>query len=78
LYDGNGNIIQPVYSFEAAISARIGKNQEGQYQYLYLIQALKDSPEPITIANVPPEAGRLINTVKMNPNAHPGDNKERE
>lgn len=65
LYDGNENLLQPVYALEVAISARIGKEREGKYQYLYLIQAMKQSPEPIQIANTPPEAKHMIDTAKL-------------
>lgn len=78
LYDGDQNTLQPVYAFEVAVRAAIGKGQVGMYQYLYLIQAMKQSPEPIQIATVPPEAKRLIDTVNLRANRPRPDSTAKE
>jgi hypothetical protein len=63
LYDGNGNVLQPAYVFEVDITANIGGQVEGKYSNLYIIQAMKNSPEPITIGALSPEALRNIKNV---------------
>lgn len=74
LYDGNQGVLQPAYSIEVSVTANIGNQQETKYQYLYLIQAMKKSPEPISIANMAPEAKRAIGNADFN-NQLPSDRK---
>ena len=56
-YDGGGNYLQPAFAFESEISMESLKNT---IPYLGIIQALKESPERITLLDVPNEAMKLI------------------
>lgn len=66
LYDGEGSILQPVYSFEVKINEMIDKQRRESFTYLYIIQQMKESPEPLNFTAMPPEAKQLIQTIKAN------------
>lgn len=61
-YDNNGKILQPVYVFETEISLRDEKTKP--FPYLCVIQALRNSPEPLRLTLLDPRAKKQIQTIK--------------
>jgi hypothetical protein len=62
-YDNNGTILQPVYTFETAITLRDQKVKP--FNYLCVIPALKKSPEPLNLTAVDPKAKEMIKNIKQ-------------
>jgi hypothetical protein len=58
-YDGDGKFIQPAYMFEATVV-----EGENKYAYITALPALKQPPEGIGPAKMPPEARSLLKEPK--------------
>lgn len=64
-YDGNGNILQPVWAFNTVVNLN-GENRNIQtVKYLCIIPMLKNSPEPIKLTTVDPQAREMIRDMKQ-------------
>ncbi len=63
-YDGNGNILQPVWAFEATINLNQQDKNVQPVKYLSIISMLKNSPEPIQLQTLDPRAKELIKSVQ--------------
>lgn len=63
-YDGNGNILQPVWAFEATINLNQQDKNLKPVKYLSIISMLKDSPEPLQLQTLDPKAKELIKAVQ--------------
>ena len=61
-YDNNGTVLQPVYSFETTIN--LGDKKIEPINYLCVIPLLKNSPEPLNLTKVAPQARELIRNVQ--------------
>jgi hypothetical protein len=62
-YDNNGKILQPVYVFETEIKLKDEKVKP--FNYLCVIQMLRQSPEPLQLTAVDPRAKELIKTIRQ-------------
>ena len=63
-YDNNGTILQPVYAFETTVTLE-GQNKNIQpINYLCIIEALKNSPEPLQLTRVEPRAKETIKNIQ--------------
>jgi hypothetical protein len=58
-YDGDGKFIQPAYMFETTVV-----EGENKYPYITALAALKQPPESIGPAKMPPEARSLLKEPK--------------
>jgi hypothetical protein len=64
-YDGNGNILQPVWAFNTVVNLN-GKDRNIQpVKYLCIIPMLKNSPEPIKLTAVDPRAKEMLKDTKQ-------------
>ena len=61
-YDGNGNILQPVWAFDTEL--KLGGENREPVKYLCIIQMMKNSDEPIRINKLDPKARDLIKELK--------------
>jgi hypothetical protein len=61
-YDNNGKILQPVYTFEVGITMRDQKVRP--FNYLCVIQTLRNSPEPLNLTAVDPRAKATIRSIQ--------------
>ena len=59
-YDGNGNILQPVYAFNTMIYMDDPNATAQPVRYLCIISMLKNSPEPIGLTALDPRAKTMI------------------
>ena len=59
-FDNNGSILQPVYVFETTIA--LADRKVKPFNYLCVIQGLKQSPEPLNLTVIDEKAKRLIQT----------------
>jgi hypothetical protein len=65
-YDGNGNILQPVWAFNTIVNLNNQDRSIQQVKYLCIIPMLKNSPEPIKLTAVDPRAKDMIRDTKPN------------
>jgi hypothetical protein len=72
-YDNNGKILQPVYVFETEIKLKDGKVKP--FNYLCVIQMLRQSPEPLQLTTVDPRARELIKTIRQGEPVPPAPEK---
>ena len=63
-YDGNGNILQPVWAFNTLVNLNNQDRSIQQVKYLCIIPMLKNSPEPIKLTTVDPKAKDMIRDIK--------------
>jgi hypothetical protein len=61
-YDNNGGILQPVYTFEVAISLR--DQNVKPFNYLCVIPTLRNSPEPLNLTAIDPRAKEMIQSIR--------------
>jgi hypothetical protein len=64
-YDGNGNILQPVWAFSTVVNLNGQNRSVQQVKYLCIIPMLKNSPEPIKLTAVDPRAKEMIRETKQ-------------
>lgn len=64
-YDGNGNILQPVWAFNTLINLNNQDRSIQPVKYLCIIPMLKNSPEPIKLTTVDPKAKDMIRDIKQ-------------
>ena len=63
-YDGNGNILQPVWAFNTVVNLNGQDKSIQPIKYLCIISMLKNSPEPIKLTTVDPRAKEMIRNIK--------------
>jgi hypothetical protein len=63
-YDGNGNILQPVWAFNTLVNLKGQNRSVQQVKYLCIIPMLKNSTEPIKLTAVDPRAKEMIRETK--------------
>lgn len=63
-YDDNGNILQPVWAFEATLNLNQQDKNLQPAKYLAVIPMMKNSPEPLQLQTLDPRAKELIKTVQ--------------
>lgn len=63
-YDGNGNILQPVFAFNSLVKLGGQERNIQPIKYLCIISMLKNSPEPIKLTTVDPKAKEMIRNIK--------------
>jgi hypothetical protein len=64
-YDGNGNILQPVWAFNTVVNMNSQDRSVQLVKYLCIIPMLKNSPEPIKLTTVDPRAKEMIRDMKQ-------------
>ena len=74
-YDNNGKILQPVYVFETEI--RVKDEKVKPFNYLCVIQMLKQSPEPLQLTAVDPRARELIKNIRQGERPPPTSEQEK-
>jgi len=63
-YDGNGNILQPVWAFNTVVKLSGQDRNIQPVKYLCIIPMLKNSPEPIKLTTVDPKAKDMIRDIR--------------
>ena len=63
-YDGNGNILQPVWAFNTVVKLSGQDRSIKPVKYLCIIPMLKNSPEPIKLTTMDPKAKDMIRDMK--------------
>ena len=63
-YDGNGNILQPVFAFNTLVKLNDQDRNIQPIKYLSIIPMLKNSPEPIKLTTIDPKAKEMIRNIK--------------
>ncbi len=64
-YDGNGNILQPVWAFSTLVNLNNQDRSIQPVKYLCIIPMLKNSPEPIKLTAIDPKAKDMIRDIKQ-------------
>jgi len=73
-YDNNGSILQPVYTFEVAISLHDPK--VSPFNYLCVVPALKKSPEPLNLTAIDPRGKEMIKSAKRGEKPSPKSERQ--
>jgi hypothetical protein len=73
-YDNNGSILQPVYTFEVAISLQDQK--VSPFNYLCVVPTLRNSPEPLNLTAVDPRAKEMIKSIKRGERPSPRSERQ--
>jgi hypothetical protein len=80
-YDGNGNMLQPVWAFDTQLYLTGISGNRQPVSYLCIIPMLKNSPEPIHLTTIDPKSKDLIKEINDKTHivpANPDEIKEKE
>jgi hypothetical protein len=64
-YDNNGSILQPVYAFETVVNLHGRDKDLKPLPYLCVIPILKNSPEPLNLTRLDPQAKENLQTIEQ-------------